>query len=169
MAEGGVVGPRICCEVLVEDDWVDVDGRLRPAFYTAAFDGSIDHLKSAFGLDAAWREQYRRSTVALEARLTLRGPAWRGERLTIESRIFDCDAKRLHIAQILYRGDTLVATRESMAISFDLDARRSCPFQDAIAANITHLYSAQQALAPWPWVGRQRVALAEIEEAVPHL
>lgn len=166
-ADGAASDGLVCCEVVVIDAWVDAEGRLRPAFHTAAFDGSIDHLKNCFGLGAAVREQHRRSTVALEARLTLHSPAWLGERLVIESRIFDFDAKRLHIAQVLRRDDTLVATRESMAISFDLDARRSCPFQDTIAANIARLHAAQQALVPWTWMGRQRLTLSELEQAVP--
>jgi acyl-CoA thioesterase FadM len=104
MLEAQAAAGRVCIEVAISRAWVDEAGRLRPAFYTAAFDGSIDHLKDVFGLDAAWRERHRRSTVALEARLTVLGPAWQDETLQIESRIVDFDAKRLHIAQVLARG-----------------------------------------------------------------
>ena len=154
---------RIISAVTVQAAWVDARDELRPAFYTAAFDGSIDDLKAAFGLDAAWRAARRQSTVALEARLSLRGPARRGEVLQVESRIFDSDAKRLHIAQVLRRGEIWIATRESMAISFDLDARRSCPFAPEIATRIAALHAAHRALEPWDWVGQQRCWLAELD------
>ena len=154
---------RIVSEATVQPTWVDVRNELRPAFYTAAFDGSIDDLKIAFGLDAGWRATRRQSTVALEARLSVLGPAYRGERLRIESRIVQFDAKRLHIAQVLARGEAWVATRESMALSFDLDARRSCPFAPEIAARIAALHGVQQTLETWDWVGRQRCWLSELD------
>ena len=156
-------GGRIVSPVTIQAAWVDASDNLRPAFYTAAFDGSIDDLKAAFGLDAAWRAARRQSTVALEARLSVRGPARRGEVLRIESRIFDVDAKRLHIAQVLARGEDWIATRESMAISFDLDARRSCPFAPEIATRIAALYAAHRALEPWDWVGQQACWLADLD------
>ena len=164
MLEGSAAAGRVCTEVEINRAWTDAAGLLRPALYTAAFDGSIDHLKAVFGLDAAWRARHRLSTVALEARLTLLGPAWQGEKLSIESRIVDCDAKRLHIAQVLARGAEWVATRESMAISFDLEARRSCPFAPDIAAGIARLRAAHAMLPVWSWVGQQRVALAELDD-----
>lgn len=153
---------RILSGTIVQAGWVDARGALRPAFYTAAFDGSIDDLKQAFGLDADWRARRRQSTVALEARLTVLGPAWRDERLQVESRIIEFDAKRLHIAQVLTRGEEWVATRESMALSFDLDARRSCPFDPEIARRIAALHGAQRALEPWDWVGRQCCWLSDL-------
>jgi len=111
MLEAPAAVGRVCIDVAISRAWVDEAGRLRPAFYTAAFDGSIDRLKDVFGLDAAWRERHRRSTVALEARLTVLGPAWQDETLQIESRIVDFDAKRLHIAQVLARGEEWVARK----------------------------------------------------------
>lgn len=154
---------RILSAVTIQAAWVDASDQLRPAFYTAAFDGSIDDLKAAFGLDAAWRAARRQSTVALEARLSLLGSARRGEVLRVESRLFEVDAKRLHIAQVLARGDDWIATRESMAISFDLDARRSCPFAPEIATRIAALHAAHRALEPWDWVGQQACWLSELD------
>jgi hypothetical protein len=49
-----------------------------------------------------------------------------------------------------------------MAISFDLDARRSCGFAPDIAAQIAALHAAHAQLPHWQWVGRQRVTLAEL-------
>lgn len=135
--------------VAIADDWLDARGELAPAYYTAAFDLGIDALKQAIGIDADYRARERRSTVALEAHLVLLAPVPAGSEVALEMRIVDRDAKRLHVAQEMWLGVALVALRESMTVSFDLDARRSCPFGEAVAARIDRLYHAQRALPPY--------------------
>ncbi len=46
----------------------------------------------------------------------------------------------------MHHGALLAASRESMTISFDLAARRSCAFEPAILARIDALYEAQRVL-----------------------
>ncbi|MSQ69200.1 MAG: thioesterase [Gammaproteobacteria bacterium] len=157
LAAGQVLTP-----VRILAEWTSAAGQLLPGFYTAAFDGAIDDLKDAIGLNAAWRAQHRRSTVALEARLRFLGLAWRAEQLLIESRIVDFDAKRLRIAQSLQRGAEVLATRESLAISFDLEARRACAFDTTLARQIAMVHAAQQRLAAWPWVGQAYLTVAGV-------
>ena len=131
--------------VSVPADWGDARGELGNPYYTAAFDLGSDALKRAIGIDATYRHAARRSTVALEAHLVFIARVPLGAELLIESRIVDRDAKRLHVAQTLYHGDVLAATRDSMTIGFDLEARRSCAFEPAIFARIDALYDAQRA------------------------
>jgi len=130
------------------DAWLDACGELAAPFFTAVFDLGIDALKQAVGLDEAYRLAARRSTVALEAHLRILAAVPRGSTLEVLSRIVDCDAKRLHVAQTLQREATTVATRESMTISFDLDARRSCAFADGLRQRIEALHVAQRTLPP---------------------
>lgn len=134
--------------VVTPDAWLDARGELAAPFYTAVFDLGIDALKQAIGLDEAYRVAARRSTVALEAHLRILAAVPRGSALDVLSRIVDCDAKRLHVAQTLLLEATTVATRESMTISFDLDARRSCEFADALRQRIAALHAAQRTLPP---------------------
>ncbi len=94
------------------------------------------------------------STVALEAHITYQNEAALGEELVVHSRILDCDAKRTHLYQEMYRGDDLLATQETLSISFDLSARKSCAFEPYIAANIKQLHEAQKSLPRPEWVGR---------------
>ena len=54
----------------------------------------------------------------------------------------------------LYRDATLLATQETLSISFDLNARKSCEFEPRIAENIAALYEAQRELERPEWVGR---------------
>ncbi len=152
---------QVLTPVRILAEWTTAAGQLLPAFYTAAFDAAIDDLKDAIGLTAAWRAQQRRSTVALEARLRFWGLAWRAEHLVVESRIVDFDLKRLRVGQILQRGAEVLATRESLTISFDLQARRACVFDETLARQIASVHAAHQRLPPWPWIGQAYLTVAD--------
>ena len=130
----------------IPDAWATARGELAVAYYTAAFDLGIDALKQAVGIDEAYRRAARRSTVALEAHIVFLAAVPAGAEILIDSRIVDRDAKRLHVAQRMQYGELLAATRESMTIGFDLEARRSCAFEPAVFARIEALYAAQAAL-----------------------
>jgi len=143
--ESGVV----TCRVAIPPAWLGRDGTLAPAFYTAAFDLGIDALKQALGIDEAYRREQGRSTVALEAHLRIRRPVPGDSSVALSARIVDCDAKRLHVAQEMTLDGAVVALRESMTISFDLAARRSCAFGEELAARIESFHDAQRRLPGW--------------------
>lgn len=144
-----VAAGLVTCQVAIPAGWLGRDDTLAPAFYTAAFDLGIDALKQALGIDEAYRREQRRSTVALEAHLRIRLPVPRDSTVALSARIVDCDAKRLHVAQEMTLDGAVAALRESMTISFDLAARRSCAFSDEVAARIKALHDAQQRLPRW--------------------
>jgi hypothetical protein len=54
----------------------------------------------------------------------------------------------------MYRGGDLLATQETLSISFDLEARKSCAFEPWILENIEALHNAQKALPTPEGVGR---------------
>lgn len=149
VAPFAVAPGRIGCRVEIEAAWLDARGELAPAFYTAAFDLGIDALKQALGIDEAYRRREQRSTVALEAHVRILGRVPAGATVELTARIVDRDAKRVHVAQEMRRGAALVALRESMTISFDLAARRSCAFGADVAARIDALHAAQRDLPAW--------------------
>jgi acyl-CoA thioester hydrolase len=140
--------------VTVLSEWLDYNEHMNVAYYLVAFEQGIEDLKNAYGLDAAYRAANQRSTVALEAHLTYQNEANEGEQLRVETRILDTDGKRLHLAQALYRDDVLVSTQEVLSISFDLAARRTCPFEPALLSRIKTLIAAQSTLPRPGWIGR---------------
>jgi acyl-CoA thioester hydrolase len=144
-APPGLVG----CRVEIAPAWLDRRGELAPAFFTAAFDLGIDALKQALGVDEAYRLREQRSTVALEAHLRILRAVPAGSAVELTARIVDRDAKRIHVAQEMRCGGERVALRESMTISFDLVARRSCAFGAAVASRIDALHAAQLDLPAW--------------------
>lgn len=144
----------VITKAAVLPEWLDYNDHMNVAYYIAAFDIGIDELKATYGIDAAYIETAQRSTVALEAHITYQNEASLGDELRIETRVLDFDGKRTHLYQEMYRGDDLLATQETLSISFDLQARKSCPFDSAIAPNIERLRQAQADLLRPPWVGR---------------
>ncbi len=144
----------VITELAVKPEWLDYNDHMNVAYYIAAFDLGIEDLKSTYGLDETYRKAHQRSTVALEAHITYQNEASLGDHLRIESRILATDGKRLHICQAMYREETLLATQEAMSISFDLAARRSCPFDPALKQRIEVLQKAQATLPAPGWVGR---------------
>jgi acyl-CoA thioester hydrolase len=139
----------VACQLAIPAGWLGRDNSLVPAFYTAAFDLGIDALKQVLGINEAYRREQHRSTVALEAHVRILLPVPGGSTVTLSARIVDCDAKRLHVAQEMTLNGPIAALRESMTISFDLAARRSCAFGVEVAARIKALHDAQQCLPRW--------------------
>ncbi len=140
------------CELAIPAGWLGRDDRLAPAFYTAAFDLGIDALKQVLGIDEAYRRTQGRSTVALEAHLRFLLPVPGNSTVDLSARVVDCDAKRIHVAQEMVLEGRVAAVRESMTISFDLAARRSCAFGAEVAERIKTLHAAQLPLPGWSGV-----------------
>jgi len=140
-------------ELFVLPDWIDYNGHMNVAYFSKAFEVGIDSYKALVGLTLDYIAREGRSTVALEAHVRYRREAALGDRLRVETRIADFDGKRVHVYQELYRDDVLLASQETLAISFDTAARRSCAFETSIAENYRQLFAAAQALSR-PELGR---------------
>ncbi len=140
--------------VTVQPEWLDYNEHMNVAYYLVAFETGIDAYKAVVGMDLAYIENQKRSTVSLEAHVTFQREAHLGEELRVETRIIGFDGKRAHIYQELFRGDELLATQETLSISFDTAARRTCPFAEDIAVNYQGMVAAQAELPRPDWVGR---------------
>ena len=140
--------------VFVRSEWIDYNGHMNVAWFVKAFELGIDSYKAVVGLDAAYIEANGRSTVALEAHIRYQREAVLGDELRIETRLLGCDGKRVHVYQEMYRGSAMLATQETLAISFDLAARRVCAFEPAIADRYRRMVAAQTAIDRPAWVGR---------------
>ncbi len=135
-------------------EWLDYNNHMNVAYYVAAFDIGIDAFKAVIGIDLAYIERQKKSTVALESHITYQREASLGDELSIDTRLLDFDGKRCHLYQEMYRGDLLLSTLESLSISFDTALRRSCPFEPAIAERYQIVMEAQQSIAIPEWVGK---------------
>lgn len=154
MTKATVENGVVVTETMVKPEWLDYNDHMNVAYYVAVFDMGIDDLKAVYGISGSYIEAQKRSTVALEAHITYQNEASIGESLRVETRILDFDAKRTHLYQEMFRDDELLATQETLSISFDLNARKSCEFEPRIAENIAELCAAQRGLERPQWVGR---------------
>ena len=150
LPENGVVSYA----ATVKRDWLDYNDHMNVAYYVMAFDLAIDAFKEVIGISREYIERERRSTVALESHITYHQEASLGDELRIDTRAIDFDGKRAHLCQEMYRGDQLLASQETLSISFDTTARKSCRFDEAIAQRYECMVAAQRKLPVPDWLGR---------------
>ena len=150
LPENGVVSYA----ATVKRDWLDYNDHMNVAYYVMAFDLAIDAFKEVIGISRQYIERERRSTVALESHITYQQEASLGDELRIDTRVVDFDGKRAHLCQEMYRGDQLLASQETLSISFDTTARKSCRFDEAIAQRYEGMVAAQRKLPVPDWLGR---------------
>lgn len=114
----------------VRPEWADEDGLLAPAFAVVIFDYAIDVLYDGIGLGTPYRRETNRSTFTLETHLLCDRPVRAGETVLVRNHILAVDAKRLHVAQEMFRpGEPArAALMEQLSIHVDLGTRRSAPF-----------------------------------------
>ena len=138
----------------VKPEWLDYNDHLNVAYYVMLFDLGIDAFKAVVGIDLDYIEREARSTVALESRIAYLAEASLGDELHVDTRVIDFDGKRMHYYQEMFRGEDLLASQETLSISFDTKARRGCPLADDIARSYERLFEAQRHLGRPEWVGR---------------
>jgi len=151
LPENGVVSYT----TTVKPEWLDLNNHMNVAYYTMTFDLALDALHHVIGLTHEYIERERRSTVALEAHITYQQEASLGDELRVDTRVIDSDGKKAHYYQEMYRGEQLLATHETLSISFDTDARRSCLFDETFAERHRQMAEAQRKLPTPSWIGRK--------------
>ena len=144
----------VSTEVEVLPTWIDYNDHMNVAYYVAAFDLGIDAFKAVIGIDLDYIAREKKSTVALESHITYQREASLGEKLRVDTRLLDYDGKRCHIYQEMYRDDELLSTQETLSISFDTAARRSCAFSADVAPRYQQMFEAQKSLPIPDWVGK---------------
>ena len=114
----------------VRAEWADAGGALAPAYAVVIFDHAIDALYDWIGLGPAYRTATGCSTFTLETHLSQDRPVLAGEDVLVRNRILAVDAKRMHVAQEMFRPgqERRAAVMEQLSIHVDLQARRSAPF-----------------------------------------
>jgi acyl-CoA thioester hydrolase len=138
----------------VRPEWIDHNGHLNLAYYIVLFDEATDALWAAIGLGEAYRRRTGLGTFAVEAHTLYLGELLEGDRTTAWSWVIAVDAKRLHVAHELRRGETPVARLELMFLTVDLATRRSVPWPADTLAGLQRA-AADHAGQHLDWVGRR--------------
>jgi acyl-CoA thioester hydrolase len=124
LPDNGIVTTK--AEVLKE--WIDSNEHMNVAYYLVVFDKGFDKYKDLIGMDINYIKKHQCSTVSLEAHICYHAEAMLGDKLRVETRIVDFDSKRAHVYQEMYNENLLLATQETLSISFDMNKRKTCNF-----------------------------------------
>ena len=145
----------IISQIAVKPEWLDYNQHMNVAYYTLAFDQAGEALVEAVGMGEDYTRETRNSWMVLEAHINYLQEAHQGDELRIESRVLDCDAKRAHLYQEMFRGDERLATQEQMVLHVSLESRRAAPFEAPVLAALQTLQAAQAAQPMPDMVGRR--------------
>ncbi|MCC7120088.1 MAG: thioesterase family protein [Gammaproteobacteria bacterium] len=139
----------------VQPEWLDYNGHMNVAYYSLAFDLAAEALVKAAGMGEEYTRETQNSWMVLEAHITYQNEAKLGDRLRIESRVLDCNAKCVHLCQEMYRDAVLLSTQEQLDLHVSLVTRRSTSFESAVHANFEALRERQADLPRPAWIGRR--------------
>lgn len=137
--DGPYGAPVVLPEMEVRPDWIDYNGHMNVAYYTQAFDLSLDRLlEDHFGIGEAYARDFRMGPYSLQSHIHYIGEMLEGERFFCRAYLADHDAKRMHIAVEMINAGTgaLAAFMENMTMNVDLTARRSAPYPDWAQARL---------------------------------
>jgi acyl-CoA thioester hydrolase len=142
--------------MVVEPQWIDHNGHLNLAWYHVLFDRAVDDFFVLLGVGPDYRERTGNSIFAVEAHICYLREIAEGDRVYVDSKIIDRDAKRIHIFQtLIHAGEGFVsATNEIMQLNVDMKTRRSAPFPADTMARIDACATAQSGLPRPTQAGR---------------
>lgn len=135
----------------IKPEWLDYNDHLNVAYYVLIVDMAGVALFDHLGMGEAHSRETGESWVVLESHITYDREIMPSDVVTVETRLIDHDAKRLHLYHEIWTagGDGPSSTCEQMAMFFDLKARRSGPFPAHVAAAIAPI-AAEHAALPRP-------------------
>jgi acyl-CoA thioester hydrolase len=152
--------PFVSSVMQVEPEWIDYNGHMNVAYYTALFDRAFDEALQLLGagLDYVKHERHSYFTVETHARhlreLLVETPV----RVTVQ--LLGYDAKRIHLFQQLYHATEgwMAATLETLALHVDVDGKRVVAAPAPIAECLAEMRKAH-ALLPIPEAAGRRIKM----------
>lgn len=126
-------------KMAVRPDWIDYNGHMNVAYYTQAFDESLDRLvEDNFGVGENYARDFRMGPYALQTQIHYIGELLEGEEFFCRAYLVDHDAKRMHLIVEMINAGTgeIAAVMENMTMNVDLEARRSTQYPDWAQARL---------------------------------
>lgn len=152
--------PFVSSVMQVEPGWIDYNGHLNVAYYTALFDRAFDEALQLLGagLDYVKRDRHSYFTAESHARHLRELHVDTQVRVTVQ--LLGYDAKRLHLFQQLYHATDgwMAATLETLALHVDLDGKKVVAVPPHIAERLAEMRQAH-ALLPIPEAAGRRIKM----------
>lgn len=141
---------RVVYRDSVRAEWVDYNGHLRDAFYMLIYSYATDALLDAIGLDEVQRNARKRSMYTLEAHLNYLREIKEGERVRVDVRVLEHDAKRVRVYLEMFAdvGDEPVSASEQLLLHVDRSGPRAAAFDPDVLARVAALQAADAGFEP---------------------
>lgn len=132
----------------VPKDWLDYNGHMNVAYYTMAFDQTIDvFLEQELGIGESHVKFANAGPYAMQANYRYLDEILLGEKYRVSIQLIDHDSKRLHLYLEMFKApETCAASCEELLINVDLNTRRSAPYPDWAVARLEKVQASHSRL-----------------------
>ena len=120
--------PIILPEKRVVKDWIDYNGHMNVAFYTLAFDKSLDiFLEDTLGIGETHAFQNKQGPFVLQAHYHYLDEMSLDEKFNVRLLVVDCDKKRMHLCLDIFslKKNRVIAVAEKVLINVNLEIRKT--------------------------------------------
>ncbi len=144
----------------VPQEWIDYNGHMMDAYYSAAFTEATEFFLDHVGLGATYRQESACGIYTAESHVCYEKSVRAGAALAYSTQLLGCDAKRMHVFHRMTEADTgdEVATCEMMFLHVDLAIGRVIPMPPDLLRAVNQLAARHSALPAPPNAGR-RIAM----------
>ena len=149
----------------VDPAWIDYNGHLNMAYYNVLFDRAVDEVLEVLGCGLAYVKERKHSFYTAEVHVRYLRELLAGEPVRATFQLLDHDTKRMHFfEQLLHAHEGWIsATSENMALHVDMEAGRTVPVPEEIAAALARM-QALHANLPRPEAAGRRIEMARRKE-----
>jgi acyl-CoA thioester hydrolase len=153
--------PFVSSLMRVESAWIDYNGHLNMAYYNVLFDRAVDEVFELLGCGLDYVRHERHSCFTAEVHVRYLRELHTDDPVRVTFQLLGYDRKRMHyFEQLFHAGEGWVsATSENMSLHVDMEAKRTAPFPDRVAAALGRMQSAHSRL-PRPEAAGRRIAMA---------
>ena len=126
--DGPYKTPIILSEKRVLKDWIDYNGHMNVAFYTLAFDNSLDEfLENTLGIGETHASHNQQGPFVLQAHYHYLNEMSLDEKFNVRLLVVDCDEKRMHLCLDIFsvKQKKIIAVSETVLINVNLVIRRT--------------------------------------------
>ena len=135
MKENKIVGqystPIILPEQEVLNEWLDYNGHMNVAYYTLAFDKSLDiFLEDLLGIGESHAYKNNQGPFVVQAHYHYLNEMRLNEKFHVRLFVVDCDKNKMHLCMEIYSlfQEKVIAVVEQVLINVNLKLRKSEPY-----------------------------------------
>ena len=120
--------PIILSEKMVLKEWIDYNGHMNVAFYTLAFDNSLDEfLENVLGIGETHAFYDQQGPFVLQSHYHYLNEMNLDEKFNVRLLVVDCDEKRMHLCLDIFsaKQKKIIAVSETVLINVNLAIRKT--------------------------------------------